>query len=177
MDERARIDYTTMSSPVGELLLSGSGGVLSGLTMHRPGEALPVRPGWQRDDAALAAAVAQLGEYFAGTRTVFDMPLAPQGTPFQRRVWELLLQIPYGQTTSYGALARELGQPEASRAVGLANGRNPIAIVIPCHRVVGSDGSLTGYGGGLDRKRWLLDLERSVSNPVEALPLFSGATA
>ena len=108
---------------------------------------------------------------------LFDIPLAPRGTPFQQRVWQLLVQIPYGRTTSYGALARELGSPEASRAVGLANGRNPIAIVIPCHRVVGSDGSLTGYGGGLDRKRWLLDLERSATNPVDALPLFSGAPA
>jgi methylated-DNA-[protein]-cysteine S-methyltransferase len=171
------VTYTTMASPVGELLLRGGDGVLSGLSMWWPGEPLPLRDGWRRDDAALAFAVAQLDEYFAGRRTAFDMPLAPRGTPFQQRVWQLLREIPYGDTTSYGALARRLGSPEASRAVGLANGRNPIAIIIPCHRVVGSDGSLTGYGGGLDRKRWLLDHERSVRDPVERLPLFHAASA
>jgi methylated-DNA-[protein]-cysteine S-methyltransferase len=102
----------------------------------------------------------QLDAYFAGRLRVFELPLAPQGTEFQRTVWDALLRIPYGETTSYGALARSLGKPEASRAVGLANGRNPIPIVIPCHRVIGSGGSLTGYGGGLDLKRRLLALER-----------------
>jgi len=99
------------------------------------------------------------GLIFAGQRTAFELPLAPEGTEFQRRVWAALQQIPYGQTWSYGELARHIGSPAASRAVGLANGKNPIALVIPCHRVIGSDGSLTGYGGGLERKRFLLDLE------------------
>jgi methylated-DNA-[protein]-cysteine S-methyltransferase len=168
--------YTTMPSPVGELLLSGRDGALTGLTMHR-GAAPPVHTSWRRDDAMFAGAREQLHEYFAGTRTDFDLALAPAGTEFQQRVWRALCEIPYGDTTSYGAIARQLGTPDASRAVGLANGRNPIAIVIPCHRVIGSDGSLTGYGGGLDRKRWLLDHERGVRHPVTSLPLFSGAAA
>jgi methylated-DNA-[protein]-cysteine S-methyltransferase len=109
-----------------------------------------------------ATASDQLADYFAGRRTEFTLPLAPAGTPFQRRVWAGLQAIPYGETWSYGQLASKIGNPAAARAVGLANGRNPIAVVIPCHRVIGSDGSLTGYGGGLDRKRYLLDLEARV---------------
>jgi methylated-DNA-[protein]-cysteine S-methyltransferase len=104
----------------------------------------------------------QLAAYFAGRLTEFSLPLAPAGTPFQRRVWAGLQEIPYGDTWSYGQLAGKVGNPAAVRAVGLANGRNPIAVVIPCHRVIGADGSLTGYGGGLDRKRFLLDLEAGV---------------
>ena len=104
----------------------------------------------------------QLDAYFAGELSEFDLPLAPHGTPFQRRVWDELSRIPFGETTSYSELARRLGDPKLVRAVGLANGRNPLAIVIPCHRVIGAGGSLTGYGGGLDRKRWLLDLEARV---------------
>ena len=111
-------------------------------------------------DACSQAGIASFCRRFAGQLTSFDLPLDPAGTGFQRRVWAALLDIPYGQTASYGQLAGRIGQPAASRAVGLANGRNPIAIIIPCHRVIGSDGSLTGYGGGLDRKRFLLDLER-----------------
>ena len=107
----------------------------------------------------LVAAARQLAEYFAGRRRAFDLPLAPAGTPFQQQVWRQLLQIPFGSTCSYGALARAVGRPSASRAVGAANGRNPISIIIPCHRVIGSDGSLTGYGGGEPAKRWLLDHE------------------
>ena len=111
----------------------------------------------------LVAARTQLGEYFARERRAFDLPLAPTGTAFQTRVWTALLDIPYGETASYGDVARRLGLlPSASRAVGLANGSNPISIVVPCHRVIGADGSLTGYGGGLDRKRYLLDLERDL---------------
>ena len=109
------------------------------------------------------SAAEQLDAYFAGERTTFDLPLAPQGSEFQRRVWAALQEIPYGKTESYGDLAARIGSPGAARAVGLANGRNPIGILIPCHRVVGSRGSLTGYGGGLDRKRQLLDLELAVS--------------
>jgi len=150
--------YATTDSPVDELLLAGDGEALTGmhLSPHRPGD------GWRRDDRLFAAAIDQLGAYFAGELTDFDLRLAPHGTDFQRRVWAALRTIPYGTTTSYGELAAELGNPGASRAVGLANGRNPIAIIVPCHRVIGSDGTLTGYGGGLDRKRWLLDHEQAV---------------
>jgi methylated-DNA-[protein]-cysteine S-methyltransferase len=112
--------------------------------------------GWKRDDAALSEARAQLQAYFAGELRGFELPLAAEGTPFQQRVWRALCDIPYGETISYGELARRIGQPAAARAVGLANGQNPIAIVVPCHRVIGANGSLTGYGGGLERKRWLL---------------------
>lgn len=110
----------------------------------------------------LTPVVTQLGEYFAGHRVDFDLPLVPAGTPFQQKVWMALRDIPYGRTMSYGEIALELGQPTASRAVGLANGRNPLAVIVPCHRVIGSNGSLTGFGGGLERKRWLLDHERTV---------------
>jgi methylated-DNA-[protein]-cysteine S-methyltransferase len=117
--------------------------------------------GARRDDAGLAAARAQLEEYFAGARTSFDLPLAPAGTPFRQVVWEELQRIGYGETTTYAALAARIGRPSAVRATGAANGANPISIIIPCHRVIGSNGSLTGYGGGIDAKRFLLDLEQS----------------
>ena len=113
-------------------------------------------------DEPFGDALVQLGEYFAGGRTHFDLPLAPSGSPFQLRVWNALREIPYGQTASYGEIARKVGVPSAPRAVGAANGLNPIGIIVPCHRVIGSDGSLTGYGGGLERKRLLLDLEAGV---------------
>ena len=116
--------------------------------------------GWTRDDDAFPEARAQLAEYFAGERAAFDLELDPAGTPWQRRVWAALRDIPHGETRSYGEIARALGAPGASRAVGHANGRNPISIVVPCHRVVGSDGRLTGYGGGMERKAALLALER-----------------
>jgi methylated-DNA-[protein]-cysteine S-methyltransferase len=150
--------WTTMPSPIGELLLSGDGTELRSVEMapHFPPD------GARHDPEALADAVAQLGEYFAGERLSFDLALAPVGTPFQQKVWAALREIPYGRTASYGELAAEIGQPTASRAVGLANGRNPIAVVVPCHRVIGRDGTLTGFGGGLDRKRWLLEHERGV---------------
>lgn len=152
--------YTTVDSPVGALTLSGPDGqALSGLYMHEQRHRPPLPAGARRDNAAFADARAQLGEYFAGARTRFELDLRPDGTPFQRAVWAALREIPFGETASYGELARRLGKPGASRAVGLANGRNPIGIVIPCHRVVGSTGSLTGYGGGLERKRFLLEHE------------------
>jgi methylated-DNA-[protein]-cysteine S-methyltransferase len=150
---------TTVESPIGELTLASDGEALIGLYMtdqrHRP--ELPTADG--DDDAVLAAAREQLAEYFAGERREFDLPLKPAGTPFQRAVWEALQAIPYGETAGYGELANRLGRPGAARAVGLANGRNPIAIVVPCHRVLGAAGALTGYGGGLERKRYLLELE------------------
>jgi methylated-DNA-[protein]-cysteine S-methyltransferase len=154
--------HVVLGSPIGPLTLVADNGQLSALYMdsqrHRPGDAALGSPGDERAEP-FASAAAQLSAYFAGQRTAFELPLAPEGTEFQRRVWAALQQIPYGQTWSYGELARHIGSPAASRAVGLANGKNPIALVIPCHRVIGSDGSLTGYGGGLERKRFLLDLE------------------
>jgi methylated-DNA-[protein]-cysteine S-methyltransferase len=120
----------------------------------------PSHAGWSPDPRAFGRAVAQLGAYFAGELTDFDIELDLRGTEFQRRVWKALLTIPYGETRSYGEIAEQIGAPGAARAVGLANGHNPIAIVVPCHRVIGASGSLTGYGGGLDRKRTLLELEK-----------------
>jgi methylated-DNA-[protein]-cysteine S-methyltransferase len=155
------ITTTTMESPVGTLTLTAVDGRLTGLHMDGQRHAPTSSEDWERDDDGLAAVVDQLEAYFAGSRETFDVPLDLQGTDFQRRVWAGLLEIPYGETMSYGELARRVGRPGASRAVGLANGRNPVAIVVPCHRVIGADGTLTGYGGGLDRKVWLLDHERS----------------
>ena len=153
--------YSTLTTPIGELVLTAADdGALT--AVHLPARR-PDTSGWERDDEHLAGARRQLSEYFAGERTTFDLPMRPAGTPFQLRVWDLLQRIPYGETASYGELARELGQEgrdhRLARAVGAANGRNPIAIVVPCHRVIGSNGSLTGYGGGLECKRALLDLE------------------
>ena len=149
--------YSTLTTPIGELLLTADDdGALTGVNLPNRH---PDPVGWERDDELLADARRQLTEYFAGERTTFDLPLRPAGAPFQLRVWEALLRIPYGETVSYGEIAREIGHPTASRAVGAANGRNPIAIVVPCHRVIGANGSLTGYGGGLECKRALLDLE------------------
>jgi methylated-DNA-[protein]-cysteine S-methyltransferase len=147
-------------TPVGPLLLTARDGALTGLQFD-PG---PERSGHRDDDEpVLVDARRQLEEYFAGNRVQFDIPVSVDGTAFQKRVWEQLSKIPYGTTISYGELARRIDKPTASRAVGLANGRNPVAIFVPCHRVVGANGSLTGFGGGMDRKRALLDLEREVA--------------
>lgn len=148
--------WCTMDSPLGTLTLVGDGAALTGL--HMDGQRHPCTPAadWRRDPAPFRAARAQLAAYFAGELRAFDLPLAPEGTEFQRRVWRALLDIPYGGTDSYGGLARRIGRPKSARAVGLANGRNPIGIVIPCHRVIGAGGALTGYDGGIERKRWLL---------------------
>jgi methylated-DNA-[protein]-cysteine S-methyltransferase len=164
--------YTQMDSPLGVITLSGTEHGLAGIFMedHRHGPAEAHRRGWQRADALFAAVRAQLEEYFAGRRTVFSVDRDSEaigGTSFQRRVWQALETIPYGVTISYGELARRINQPTAVRAVGLANGRNPLSIIVPCHRVIGSDGQLTGYGGGLERKRWLLDLERCAVPAIE----------
>jgi methylated-DNA-[protein]-cysteine S-methyltransferase len=149
----------TVPSPLGDLLLVGDGETLCGLylTDH------PYVAGAVEDGDAFPEVVSQLEEFFAGKRTAFELPLELAGTDFQRRVWEVLRHIPYGETVSYGEVAQLAGYPGSARAVGSAIGRNPVVIVVPCHRVIGSDGSLTGYGGGLDRKVSLLDLERSVS--------------
>jgi methylated-DNA-[protein]-cysteine S-methyltransferase len=150
---------TSMDSPIGELTITAEGGVLTGVHMHEQRHFPSIPASVQRDDDALAPVVEQLQAYFAGDLTGFDLPMSTHGTEFQCRVWAALCDIPYGETISYGELARRVGNPKASRAVGLANGRNPIAIVVPCHRVIGADGSLTGYGGGLERKVWLLEHE------------------
>jgi methylated-DNA-[protein]-cysteine S-methyltransferase len=152
--------YTLEESPIGELLLLGDGHTLHGLYMQGGRRPKPIAEEWERSSEPFAAVSAQLHEYFAGERTAFELPLAMTGTPFERRVWDALTCIPYGETLSYGELARQIGQPSAARAVGLANGRNPISVIVPCHRVIGANGTLTGYGGGLERKRILLELEQ-----------------
>lgn len=148
--------FTHMQSPIGELLLTSDGKALTRLYMQNQKYADASQPDWQRDESLFVDVCEQLASYFAGKRKMFDLPLAPAGTDFQHGVWQALREIPYGQTTSYGELAKGLGKAKASRAVGMANGRNPISIIVPCHRVIGADGSLTGYGGGIERKRWLL---------------------
>jgi methylated-DNA-[protein]-cysteine S-methyltransferase len=148
-----------MDSPIGELTLTAVDGALTGVHMSKQRHTPRLPAGCERDDAGLTHVVEQLDAYFAGTLTDFELPITMRGTDFQRRVWAGLREIPYGETISYGELARHVGNPKASRAVGLANGRNPVAIIVPCHRVIGADGSLTGYGGGLDRKVWLLEHE------------------
>jgi methylated-DNA-[protein]-cysteine S-methyltransferase len=147
----------TRPSPLGELTLVASHEALVGLFMEL--HVAEVLPSERSTTPMLKRVSSQLDQYFAGKRQVFDVPLAPRGTGFQRDVWAVLQTIPFGVTWSYGRVARQLGRPRAVRAVGAANGRNPISIVIPCHRVIGADGSLTGYGGGLPRKRWLLEHE------------------
>lgn len=156
------IRYATCASPLGDILLVATGDALTGLHFVDQ-KYLPEKTfEWVRDGflPVLADARRQLAEYFAGERREFDLPLAPAGTAFQQAVWMKLREIPYGTTTSYCAIAQRLGQPTASRAVGAANGRNPLGIIVPCHRVVGSAGSLTGYAGGLERKQALLALEQ-----------------
>jgi methylated-DNA-[protein]-cysteine S-methyltransferase len=153
------LQYTFEDSPIGSLLLVGDGQALHGLYMQDGRKPKRIESGWERSTSCFADVKAQLREYFAGERLAFDVALTMAGTPFERRVWSALMEIPYGETCSYGELARKLDQPSAARAVGLANGRNPIAVIVPCHRVIGADGTLTGYGGGLERKRILLELE------------------
>jgi methylated-DNA-[protein]-cysteine S-methyltransferase len=150
----------TLDSPIGPLTIAGDGAVLMHLRMSGQSHE-PDRRAWRDDGSAFADVVDQLNAYFAGTLTEFDVDLHLVGTEFQRRVWSALRTIPYGETRSYGQIAAQIGAPGASRAVGLANGRNPVGIIVPCHRVIGSTGGLTGYGGGLDRKRDLLTLERN----------------
>ncbi len=154
--------YTRVDSPIGELLLVGDGRSLHGLHMLDGPRPPQIAAGWERRDECFAPARRELEEYFAGDRTVFGLPLSMAGGAFDQLVWEQLRRIPYGETISYGELARRVGHPHAARAVGVANGRNPISVIVPCHRVIGADGSLTGYGGGLERKRLLLELEAGV---------------
>lgn len=160
--------HTIVDSPVGDLTLVADGGALCGLYLERhrrrPGDDLG-----ERDPVAFAEATRQLREYFARERTDFDLPLAPRGDDFRRRVWALLRDIPYGETRTYGDLARELGHPGLAQAVGAANGANPLSIVVPCHRVIGADGRLTGYAGGLEAKRFLLALEEPTADDAARL--------
>ena len=155
-----KVFYTEIDSPVGPLLLVVDSEGLRRILFVEGRHAAKPDPAWKKDDAKLKEVVRQLRAYFAGKLEQFDLKLAPEGTPFQLEVWRRLCDIPYGETISYGELARRIGNPQASRAVGLANGSNPIPIIIPCHRVIGSNGKLTGYGGGLPIKEKLLALER-----------------
>jgi methylated-DNA-[protein]-cysteine S-methyltransferase len=160
--------YTITDTPVGPMVLTADNGALTGLQLPDGGHHRPVDAQWERvdDDPVLKAAATQLEEYFAGRRTSFDVPLDLQGTAFQRAVWDALRDIAYGTTASYGEIAAQVGQPGAARAVGMANHRNPVAVIVPCHRVIGADGSLTGYGGGLSCKEFLLSLEGAWPAPL-----------
>jgi methylated-DNA-[protein]-cysteine S-methyltransferase len=158
--EAGTMRCATIESPVGPLLLVADESGLRRLEFVNGRKPIQPYPRWHEDAQSLREAIRQLRAYFAGELETFDIPLAPEGTPFQQTVWKHLCDIPYGETISYGELARRVGNPNASRAVGLANGSNPIAIVVPCHRVIGSNGKLTAYGGGLPIKEKLLALER-----------------
>lgn len=164
--------YCVHRTPIGPLVLAATDAGLTHIRFAKGARAAPPEPEWELAPSRLVAVVAQLDEYFARTRRAFELALAPQGTAFQRRVWDALATIPYGRTVSYGELARRLDVPNGSRAVGLANGANPLPIVVPCHRVIGSDGSLTGFGGGLDTKRRLLELEGAACVGSQQAALF-----
>jgi methylated-DNA-[protein]-cysteine S-methyltransferase len=176
--------YCELPTPVGRLLLTGDENGLRGIFFQSGLHPAEVGEGWQRTEEPFREAIAQLDAYFNGRLRRFDLALAPEGTPFQREVWSALTDIPYGETVSYSELARRIGRPAASRAVGAANGKNPLPIVVPCHRVIGANGSLTGFGGGLAIKRRLLELEagspgtfrkkrRDVECSIDFLPFFS----
>ena len=159
----SHVYYSVFDSPLGRMFIKGDGQFVTGLYLpHHKGWQRP-DPTWQESAAPFSAACQQLAEYFAGNRQEFDVPLKLAGTPFQRRVWQELVRIPYGTTITYAQLAQRVGKPTASRAVGGANARNPISIIVPCHRVIGADGKLTGYAGGVDKKQWLLAWERGAT--------------
>lgn len=157
--------YATMPSPVGELLLTAGAAGVTGV--YLPGEHRRPEPDWEFDPARFARCRTQLEEYFAGGRRSFSLPLAAPGTAFQRCVWSELMEVGYGTTISYTELARRIGRPSAQRAVGGANGANPICIIVPCHRIVGARGALTGYSAGVDAKRWLLEFERETAQRTD----------
>ena len=168
--------YTTIDSPVGPLLLAAGDDGLQAIEFPRASHPLKRGADWRRGDhPLLQRARRQLDEYFDGQRDRFDLPLAPRGTQFQRTVWHALATIPYGETVSYAQLAARVGRPTAMRAVGAANGRNPLPIVLPCHRVIGADGSLTGFGGGLPTKQFLLELEGALPRATARVDLFAHA--
>ena len=164
-DKEMTTYYTFIESPIDRLMLTSDGNCLTGVYMLDQRYEPAIGKGWMEDGSAEPFRVTsvQLSEFFSGERKAFDLPLAPAGTPFQLQVWQELCRIPYGETISYGELARRVGNSNASRAVGLANGRNPLPIIVPCHRVIGANGKLTGFGGGLWRKEKLLDLERGTT--------------
>lgn len=165
--------YTTIPSPLGEILLARNEQGLTHLNFQEGTHPLPLDPEWRKDNNAFRETIAQLEAYFAGDLREFDLPLAPQGTPFQLTVWQALQTIPYGRTLTYTQLAQQIDNPTAVRAVGAANGRNPLPVIIPCHRVIGADGSLTGYGGGLSIKEALLSLEQyGALQPPQQLSIF-----
>jgi len=158
------VNYANLETPIGTLLIAGDADAILQITFPSRGKAAKAEAGWvDSQRGPVGEAMRQLREYFAGTRTGFDLPLAPRGTEFQRSVWRQLQAIPYGETISYGELARRVGNPKASRAVGSANGANPLPIVIPCHRVIAGNGTLGGFGGGLPMKQTLLALEQTTS--------------
>jgi methylated-DNA-[protein]-cysteine S-methyltransferase len=157
--QNSHVRYTWFASPIGPLLLAGSDAGLKLVSFAEGRRARAVDPSWRQDAAGFVETIEQLRSYFAGERIVFDLPLILEGTEFQNKVWTALQTIPYGETISYKELAERIGNPSAMRAVGTANGANPIPIIIPCHRVIGNDGSLTGFGGGLPLKKKLLQLE------------------
>jgi methylated-DNA-[protein]-cysteine S-methyltransferase len=159
------ISFSYTDTPIGTAMLVGRDGRLTGLYLADGRNAVQPAKDWRPDDGPFDEVRRQLDEYFAGDRTSFDVAVEPHGTPFQLAVWSALVDIPYGQTTNYGSVAARIGQPAAARAIGGASGRNPVSIIIPCHRVVGADGSLTGYGWGIERKAWLLELEQRGAGP------------
>jgi methylated-DNA-[protein]-cysteine S-methyltransferase len=165
MKQTNALFFSELDSPVGTLLLRGDGQALTGLYMHEQRHRPELPVGAERNDSAFRQVREQLKAYFAGKLQEFELTLAGEGSDFQRKVWRALCKIPFGETESYGGLAKRLGNPNASRAVGLANGSNPIPLVIPCHRVIGADGALTGFGGGLPIKSALLELERARTQP------------
>lgn len=163
--------YSELSTPVGPVTIVSNGTAITRVTMQAA-SIVTARPGeWVADDARLAAAREQLAAYFVGELRQFTLPLAAEGSPFQKQVWAALEQIPFGETRSYGELAAALGHPGSARAVGAANRTNPIGIVVPCHRVIGADGSMTGYAGGIERKKFLLDHEATVAGSLRQLKL------
>jgi len=167
--------YSDIDSPLGPLFVQGDGQFVTGLFMPQHKGWPGPDASWQRSDASFAAIREQLAEYFAGERQQFDVPLKLAGTPFQQHVWRELVRIPFGTTITYAQLAQRIGKPTASRAVGAANGRNPISIIVPCHRVIGANGKLTGYAGGIDKKQWLLAWERRAT-AAEPGDLFAAAS-
>jgi methylated-DNA-[protein]-cysteine S-methyltransferase len=175
--------YTTIPSPIDDLLLVSDGEALTGLFMDQPGHGGAVEAAWKQDAGPFREVERQLRAYFEGGLVRFDIPLAPRGTDFQQTVWAELRALRLGERISYGELARRIGRPSASRAVGLANSRNPIGIIVPCHRVIGASGALTGYAGGLGRKRWLLAHEANLAPHADrpgtrdSTPLFDPVSA
>ena len=153
--------YTYHKTPIGSIFIAADDQAIKLMSFPQGSQQRGPQAHWKKTKKPFTQAIAQLDDYFSGQRTQFDLPLAPDGTAFQQQVWQALLNIPFGETTSYGALAKTIQRPKASRAVGAANGANPIPIVIPCHRVIGSSGALTGFGGGLETKQWLLAHEQS----------------